>query len=396
VIYLDNNATTRPAEEVVVAIEKSLRENWGNPSSLYTGGARAREAVELARQQVAQLVGCSPREIILTSGGTESCNLALAGSLGGYLAADHGKRKVIVTTRFEHSAVRECSQELSNRFVNEGAEVVWLEGGRDGVIDTQTLEHLLQKRANEIAIVSVMWVNNETGVLQPIAQLGSLCRQYGVRFHTDATQWVGRMPTDLSSIEVDLLTLSAHKFQGPKGVGALYCRRGTMLRSAMIGGPQERDRRGGTENVSGIIGMGVAAELALRWLNQTPNPWTDFEALRNQFEALVCAGVPNVIVLANQNLRVWNTSNIAFTNLEAEAVLVNLAKHGVAASAGAACSSGSLDPSPVLLAMGVAPEIAHGAVRFSISRNTTHKEIISAANAVIESVQQLSRSMPTA
>lgn len=395
-IYLDNNATTRPAEEVVVAIEKSLRENWGNPSSLYTGGARAREAVELARQQVAQLVGCSPREIILTSGGTESCNLALAGSLGGYLAADHGKRKVIVTTRFEHSAVRECSQELSNRFVNEGAEVVWLEGGRDGVIDTQTLEHLLQKRANEIAIVSVMWVNNETGVLQPIAQLGSLCRQYGVRFHTDATQWVGRMPTDLSSIEVDLLTLSAHKFQGPKGVGALYCRRGTMLRSAMIGGPQERDRRGGTENVSGIIGMGVAAELALRWLNQTPNPWTDFEALRNQFEALVCAGVPNAIVLANQNLRVWNTSNIAFTNLEAEAVLVNLAKHGVAASAGAACSSGSLDPSPVLLAMGVAPEIAHGAVRFSISRNTTHKEIISAANAVIESVQQLSRSMPTA
>ena len=279
---------------------------------------------------------------------------------------------------------------------NEGAEVVWLEGGRDGVIDPKTLEHLLQKRANEIAIVSVMWVNNETGVLQPIAQLGSMCRQYGVRFHTDATQWVGRMPTDLSSIEVDLLTLSAHKFQGPKGVGALYCRRGTMLRSAIIVGPQERDRRGGTENVSGIIGMGVAAELALRWLNQSSNPWTHFEALRNQFEALVCAGVPNAIILAGQNLRVWNTSNIAFTNLEAEAVLVNLAKHGVAASAGAACSSGSLDPSPVLLAMGIAPEIAHGAVRFSISRNTTNTEIISAANSVIESVQQLSRSMPTA
>jgi cysteine desulfurase len=300
VIYLDNNATTRPAEEVVGAIEKSLRENWWNPSSLYTGGARAREAVELAREQIAQLVGCSPREIILTSGGTESCNLALAGSLGGFLAADQSKRKVIVTTRFEHSAVRECAQELSNRFVNEGAEVVWLEGGRDGVIDPKTLEHLLQKRANEIAIVSVMWVNNETGVLQPIAQLGSMCRQYGVRFHTDATQWVGRMPTDLSSIEVDLLTLSAHKFQGPKGVGALYCRRGTMLRSAIIGGPQERDRRGGTENVSGIIGMGVAAELALRWLNQSSNPWTHFEALRNQFEALVCAGLR-----ATLHLQIW-------------------------------------------------------------------------------------------
>ncbi len=395
-IYLDNNATTQPAEEVVVAIEKSLRENWGNPSSLYIGGARAREAVELARQQIAQLVGCSPREIILTSGGTESCNLALAGSLSGFLAADAGLRKVIVTTRFEHSAVRECVQELVNRFANEGAEVVWIEGGRDGVIDPKTLEHLLQKRAREIAIVSVMWVNNETGVLQPIAQLGSMCRQYGVRFHTDATQWVGRMPTDLSSIEVDLLTLSAHKFQGPKGVGALYCRRGTMLRSAMIGGPQERDRRGGTENVSGIIGMGVAAELALRWLNEEPIPWLHFESMRNRFEELVCAGVPNAIVLANQNLRVWNTSNIAFTNLEAEAVLVNLAKHGVAASAGAACSSGSLDPSPVLLAMGIAPEIAHGAVRFSLSRHTTESQITEGAQAVIESVRNLSRSMPTA
>ncbi len=395
-IYLDNNATTQPAEEVVVAIEKSLRENWGNPSSLYIGGARAREAVELARQQIAQLVGCSPREIILTSGGTESCNLALAGSLSGFLAADAGLRKVIVTTRFEHSAVRECVQELVNRFANEGAEVVWIEGGRDGVIDPKTLEHLLQKRAREIAIVSVMWVNNETGVLQPIAQLGSMCRQSGVRFHTDATQWVGRMPTDLSSIEVDLLTLSAHKFQGPKGVGALYCRRGTMLRSAMIGGPQERDRRGGTENVSGIIGMGVAAELALRWLNEEPIPWLHFESMRNRFEELVCAGVPNAIVLANQNLRVWNTSNIAFTNLEAEAVLVNLAKHGVAASAGAACSSGSLDPSPVLLAMGIAPEIAHGAVRFSLSRHTTESQITEGAQAVIESVRNLSRSMPTA
>ncbi len=395
-IYLDNNATTQPAEEVVVAIEKSLRENWGNPSSLYIGGARAREAVELARQQIAQLVGCSPREIILTSGGTESCNLALAGSLSGFLAADAGLRKVIVTTRFEHSAVRECVQELVNRFANEGAEVVWIEGGRDGVIDPKTLEHLLQKRAREIAIVSVMWVNNETGVLQPIAQLGSMCRKYGVRFHTDATQWVGRMPTDLSSIEVDLLTLSAHKFQGPKGVGALYCRRGTMLRSAMIGGPQERDRRGGTENVSGIIGMGVAAELALRWLNEEPIPWLHFESMRNRFEELVCAGVPNAIVLANQNLRVWNTSNIAFTNLEAEAVLVNLAKHGVAASAGAACSSGSLDPSPVLLAMGIAPEIAHGAVRFSLSRHTTESQITEGAQAVIESVRNLSRSMPTA
>ncbi len=390
-IYLDNNATTRPAEEVVLAIQDSLRENWGNPSSLYAGGERARQAVEHAREQIAQLIASSPREIILTSGGTESCNLALAGSLG----TEAGRRKVIVTTRFEHSAIRECAQELANRFSNDGVEVVWLDGVKDGVIDPKTLEQLLQKRAGEIAIVSVMWANNETGVLQPIAELGSLCRRYGVRFHTDATQWVGRMPTDLSSIEVDLLTLSAHKFHGPKGVGALYCRRGTVLRSSIIGGPQERDRRGGTENVSGIIGMGVAAELAQIWLNQTPNPWTQFEAMRNRFEELICAGIPNVTIQASQNCRVWNTSNIAFTNLQAEAVLINLAKHGVAASAGAACSSGSLDPSPVLLAMGIEPEIAHGAVRFSISRHTTESQIAEGAQAVIESVRNLSRSMPT-
>ena len=394
-IYLDNNATTQPAEEVVSAIDESLRENWGNPSSISAGGLRARQAVEQAREQVAQLIGCSPREIIFTSGGTESCNLALSGSLGGSLGTEAAGRKVIVTTRFEHSAVRECAQELANRLVNQEAEVLWLEGGSDGVIDPKRLEDLLQRRASEIAIVSVMWANNESGVLQPIAELGSICRQYGVRFHTDATQWVGRMPTDVSSMEVDLLTMSAHKFHGPKGVGALYCRRGTVLRSAIIGGPQERNRRGGTENVTGIIGMGVAAELSQSWLSLSPNPWTHFEALRNQFEELVCAGIPNAIVLASQNRRVWNTSNIAFTNLEAEAVLINLAKHDVAASAGAACSSGSLDPSPVLLAMGIAPEIAHGAVRFSISRNTTKSEIISAAKAVIESVELLLRSMPS-
>jgi cysteine desulfurase len=169
-----------------------------------------------------------------------------------------------------------------------------------------------------------------------------------------------------------------------------------MLRSAIIGGPQERDRRGGTENVSGIIGMGVAAKLAQNWLNQTPNPWLHFESLRNRFEELVCAGIPNAIVQASTNRRVWNTSNIAFANLQAEAVLVNLAKHGVAASAGAACSSGSLDPSPVLLAMGIPPEIAHGAVRFSLSRHTTESQITEGAQAVIESVRNLSRSMPTA
>lgn len=413
-IYLDNNATTQPADEVVSAIEDSLRNNWANPSSLYPDGLRARGSVDRAREQIAALVGCSAREIILTSGGTESCNLALGGSLSdpldstlGSALVSKGRRCVIVTTRFEHSAVRESAAYFADR----GGEVVWLEGGPDGVIDPATLEQILKTRAHEIAIVSVMWANNETGVLQPIAKLGSICRQYGVRFHSDATQWVGRMPTDLSSIEVDLLTFSAHKFHGPKGVGALYCRRGVVIRPAIIGGPQERDRRGGTENVSGIVGMGVAAEMATRWLSSGSDlsanvssatgtvsigAWSKGETLRNQFEELVCAGSPIAIVQARGSSRVWNTSNIAFPHLEAEAILINLAKRGVAASAGAACSSGSLDPSPVLLAMGVAPAVAHGAIRFSLSRNTTEAEMIEGARAVNESVRLLSQSMPSA
>lgn len=384
-IYLDNNATTEPASEVISAVEKTLRENWGNPSSTHQQGMLARQSVEQARESIARLLGCGTREVILTSCGTESCNLALTGSLGG---ADG--RKVIVTTRYEHSAIRECA----NTLAAQGSDVVWIDGGKDGLIDPQKLEQLLSTRAREIAIVSIMWANNETGLVQPIAQLGSMCRRHGVRFHTDATQWVGRMPTNVADLEIDLLSCSAHKFHGPKGVAALYCRRGITLRPLIIGGPQERDRRGGTENVAGIVGMGVAADLAHSWLTSPSAHGLRLAALRDKFEQLVCASIASAVVQARDQPRLWNTSNIAFVHLEAEAVLVNLARQGLAASAGAACSSGSLDPSPVLLAMGIPPEIAHGAVRFSLSRSTTEAEIVDAARIVIESVRALARSMP--
>ena len=382
-IYLDNNATTEPLPVVVDAVAQVLRENWGNPSSVHESGVRARHALEHAREQVARLVGCSARELILTSGGTESCNLALAGSLHA------GDRQIIVTSHVEHSAVRECAASLQ-KF---GAEVIWLPAGSDGLIDPQSLTDLLKARGSQVALVSIMWANNETGVVQPIEELSSICRRAEVRFHTDATQWVWRMPTNLQQIPVDLLTFSAHKMHGPKGTGALYCRRGLGLRPSIVGGPQERDRRGGTENVAGLVGFGIAAECAAEWLAASDTEVPRLESLRNRFESLICAGVPRAVVLGRDAGRIWSTSNISFPALGAEAVVVELSRRGVAASAGAACSSGSLEPSPVLLAMGFPPAIAHGAVRFSISRFSTESEMVEGAKHVIEAVEKLARSM---
>ncbi len=359
---------------------KALTENWGNPSSTHDFGRSARHAVEEAREEVAALIGCRGREVIFTSGGTESCNLALNGCLDG-----SDGRSVIVTTRAEHAAVRECAQRAAN-------EVIWLPAV-GGVVDVQECERVLSARCGEIAILSIMWANNETGVLQPVAEIAELCRRWGVRFHTDATQWVGRMPTRVDEVGVDLLTLSAHKFHGPKGVGALYCRRGVALRPHLVGGAHERDRRAGTENVPGIVGLGVAARLAREWLKDAPHATNACSDLRDEFERQICAGVASAVVLGREHPRSWSTSNIAFARLQSEAIVVALSSAGVCASAGAACSTGSLDPSPVLLAMGVAPEHAHGAVRFSIARTTTREELTRAARIFVEVVERLSKSI---
>jgi cysteine desulfurase len=381
--YLDCNATTEPLPEVVAAVADSLARGWGNPSSVHRAGIDARHSVELARESVARLLGGSEREVVFTSGGTESAWLAIAGTLDALAGP-----RTVVTTRTEHSAVREACEALERR---GRARVAWVPAGADGVIDLDALDAALAANAGDTALVSVMWANNETGVVQPVQAISERCRERGVRFHCDATQWAGRMPTALASMPVDLATVSAHKFHGPKGVGALWARGGVRVEAQVVGGPQERERRGGTENVPGIVGMGVAADAARAWLAD-PAARAAGAAARDAFERAVCAAVPDAVVNGAGAERLWNTTNIGFPGLEAEAMLLLLSERGVAASAGAACSSGSLEPSPVLLAMGVPARVAHGSVRFSTSRRTRPEELQSAARIVAECVARLRRS----
>ncbi len=377
-IYLDNNATTRPADEVVTAMTRTLREHWANPSSIHRVGQAVRREIELARCSVADLIGCQDRELVFVSGGTEAVNLALRGALDA-----QPNRRVLVTSRLEHSAVRELAEALAS----QGAEVVWLGNDERGIVDIDALRALLEDRAAEIGLVSVMWVNNETGVIQPIRAFGKLCREFGVHFHTDATQAVGKMPIDVGPLPVDLLSFAAHKFHGPHGIGALYVRRGVHVHAQLIAGPQERRRRGGTENAAGIVGFGVAARLARAWL-AGPGP-TRLGALRDMLEQAIVDGLQDTIVNGLGAERIEGTSNIAFVGLEAEAILLMLSERGVCASAGAACSSGSMDPSPVLRAMGLPPEISYGSIRFGLSRETTEDEIGAAARIVVEAVSRL-------
>lgn len=386
--YLDNNATTRPVPEVIAAMDECLRDDWANPSSVHRAGMRARRRVELARESVARLLGAQDREIVFTSGGTESANAAVFGSLDPAFAG--AERRLLVTSRYEHSAVRDAADAWASR----GGEVVWVRHRENGLVDLDWLAELLDARRSAIGLVSIMWVNNETGLVQPIAEIGALCRAAEVRFHTDATQWVGRMPTDVASLQLDLLSFAAHKFHGPKGVGGLYIRRGVRLARQIIGGPQERDRRGGTENVPGVVGMGVAADAARAWLAGSEG--LRLEEERNRLERTMLERCPDAVVNGAEAPRLWTTSNIAFPKLEAEAILLLLSERGVCASAGAACSSGSLDPSPVLLAMGVRPELAHGSIRLSLSRLTTSAEIDRAAEEIPAAIARLRRSMSAA
>lgn len=385
-IYLDSNATTEPAPEVVDAVARAMRDTWANPSSMHRAGGEAKRVVELAREAVARLIGCQERELVFTSGGTEGANLAIRGSLE-HLSTTDPPRRVLVTTKFEHSAVRELAQHLEKR----GTEVVWLPGSAavPGTPDLDALEALLAARRDEIALVSLMWANNETGAVTDIARAGAMCREAGVRLHTDATQWIGKMPTDLAALQLDLASFAAHKFHGPKGVGGLYVRRNVRIAPQTFGGPQERERRGGTENVAAIAGMGVAADLCRAWL-ATEGPVRGAN-LRSCFEEAV-ASATHGVVHARSSPRLWNTTNIGFPRLEAEAILLLLSERGVSASAGAACSSGSLDPSPVLLAMGVEPEVAHGSIRFSLSRDTTESDCTEAGQRVIAAIHRLRNS----
>lgn len=380
-IYLDHNATTRPSPAAAGAIALSLSESWANPSSIHRAGQAARRQVELARRDVAALINAAPREIVFTSGGTEAIDLAIR----GVLAARRRTPPVVVSARTEHAAIRDLLEDLEK---NGAATVRWAPVDRRGLVDPAALAPLLEGAD----LTAIQWANNETGAIQDVAAIGALCRGRGVHFHCDAVQWIGKEPTDVAPLPIDSMACSFHKLHGPKGVGFLYVRRGVPMRPA-IHGTQELGRRGGTENVPGILGAAAAAREAAQWLAD-PSPRRRLAGLRDAFERTILGAVPGATVNSAGAPRLWNTTNIGFPRLEAEALLLLLSERGVCASAGAACSSGSLDPSPVLLAMGIPPEIAHGSLRFSLGKDTTAQELDSAAAIVIEAVRTLGRSMP--
>lgn len=377
-IELDNNATTRPSPAVIEAVQRGLAEFWHNPSGVHRSGQAARHQVELARQAVADLIGAKPREITFTSGGTEAINLAIRGTLATLPAT----RQRLVTSKIEHASVRDIAEHIEK----SSGGVSWCPIGRGGIVDAGALASLLTPN---VGLVSIQWANNETGAIQPVRQIAEACKARGILFHSDATQWVGKMPTDVREIPFDLLTFAPHKFHGPKGVGALWSRAGVRLTPQLLG-TQELGRRGGTENVPAILGAGAAARDAIEWLADT-TAREQHAHQRDQFERDIQIALPDAVVNrpADSSQRLWNTSNIGFPALEAEALLMLLSERGVAASAGAACSSGSLEPSPVLLAMGVPERVAHGSVRFSLSRFTNTPELHSASGIVVECVQRL-------
>ncbi len=431
-IYLDNNATTQPAPEVVEAVKRMMQQQWANPSSVHRAGQAVRHEVELARSAVARLIHGHERELIFTSGGTEANNLAIFGLLSHTTTGTSGSTMstgssgqnnnttlpLLVTSKIEHSAVRAPTEALSA----QGVKVMYLPVDIQGQIETQTLADILKEQGerHRVILVSVQWANNETGVIQPVEQLAKIiadyrsradesrvgktsatpsttrgqCRQTQVYLHVDALQAVGKLPVDVRALPVDLLSFAAHKFHGPKGIGALYVRQGVRLRPQQLGGPQERDRRGGTENTPGIVGMGVAAELAQSFLSDSARI-ESLRTWRDRLEQSICQQLPGTVIHSAGAPRLWNTTNLGFTSLEAEAILLGLSERGVYASAGAACSSGSLEPSPVLLAMGIPENIAHGSVRFSLSRDTTADDIDRAIAVIPQVVGRLKQVMPT-
>ena len=375
VVYFDNNATTRVAPEVLAAMEPYLTELYGNPSSIHRFGSDVGRKLQEARAATAALLGAAdPVEIIFTSCGTEGDNAAIRALLEA-----RPEKRHIVTTQVEHPAILGLCQHLEKK----GYRVTWLAVNADGLLDFDELKGAL---TDETALVSIMWANNETGVVFPIDEIGQIVKARGIPFHVDAVQAAGKIPLDVRQRPVDLLTISAHKFHGPKGVGALYVRRGIPFRPLLIGGHQERGRRAGTENVAGIVGMGKAAELALHGMAaEEPR----IAQLRDRLEQSLFASCPDSRVNGHREKRLLNTLNISFKYIEGEAILVLLDQQGICASTGSACTAGSSEPSHVLRAMGVPPDWIQGAVRFSLSRYTTPEEVDFVNQAVPSIVKRL-------
>jgi cysteine desulfurase len=382
-IYLDHNATTPVDPAVVEAMLPYFSGEFGNASSIHTPGQRARAAVETAREQVAALIHARPQEIVFTSGGTESDNHAIFGVVQAHRPA--GPSPHIITTSIEHEAVLNTCQVIEK----QGAAVTYLKVNRDGLIDLDDLRRALRP---ETALITVMHANNEIGTVQPLAEVGRIAAEADVYFHTDAVQSAGKILVDVQSLELDLLSLSGHKFYAPKGVGAIFIKGGTKLRQFLYGGHHQRGHRPGTENVAGIVGLGKAAELARLALEHDAQR---IAALRDALEQGLLARIPDSRVNAANAPRTPNTSNIVFPGIEGEALLIALDLKGLACSTGAACSSGAVEPSHVLTAIGLPAAEARATLRFSLGRGTTQAEIVAALEIVPAAVAQLRQISPT-
>ena len=394
-VYLDFNATTPVEPDVLKAMLPYFTAEFGNAASIHTPGQSARAAVETAREQVAALIGARAQEIVFTSGGTESDNHAIFGAVAQPIlpsqssangaVRDQETGKHIITTAIEHEAVLNACQALEK----EGVAVTYLPVNRDGLIDVETLHSAIQQRT---ALITIMHANNELGNVQPLEEIGRIAKEHDIYFHTDAVQSAGKLPIDVNALQVDLLSLSGHKFYAPKGIGALYVRGGTRLRQFLYGGHHQRGFRPGTENVAGIVGLGKAAEIARKSLVQDAQR---ISTLRDELQQGLLQRVPQSRVNGGAAPRTPNTTNLVFPGIEGEALLIALDLKGLACSTGAACSSGAVEPSHVLTAIGLPPEEARASLRFSLGRHTIKKDIEFALQVVPAAVEQLRELSPT-
>jgi len=359
-IYMDNNATTRVAPEVVEAMLPFFSDFYGNPSSMHDFGGQVARKVAEAREKVAALLNADPGEIVFTSCGTESDNAAIRGTLDSYPEKNH-----VITTRVEHPAVLNVAQYLRAR----GYRVTELGVNREGQVDLDEIHDMID---DQTGLVSIIYANNETGVIFPIEEIGEIVKSKGVPFHTDAVQAVGKIPLDMARSHIDMMSISGHKLHAPKGIGVLYIRKGTKFSPFFIGGHQEGGRRGGTENVPYIIGLGKAAELAMEHMEEEN---ARVKTLRDRLEGELIKGIPNTLVNGDRDHRLPNTSSLSFEYVEGESILLLMSDEGICASSGSACTSGSLEPSHVLRAMGVPFTAAHGSIRFSLSIYNTDEDV---------------------
>lgn len=379
-IYLDNAATTKTSKEVVDAMLPYFTEDYGNPSSIYEIGQRSKEAITKAREQIAQVIGAKTEEIYFTAGGSESDNWALKAAFEAY----SGKGNHIITTKIEHHAILHTCEYLEK----QGARITYLDVDENGLVD---LEELQKAICPETILISVMFANNEIGTIEPVKEIGMIAKEHGVLFHTDAVQAFGQVPIDVSEMNIDMLSSSAHKINGPKGIGFLYIRKGVKIRSFVHGGAQERKRRAGTENVPGIVGYGVAAKRAAESMEERTKKERE---LRDYLIERVLKEVPYVKLNGDPVKRLPNNMNFSFRFIEGESLLIMLDMKGIAGSSGSACTSGSLDPSHVLLAIGLPHEIAHGSLRLTLGEDITKEDLDYTLEQIKEIVGRLRELSP--